>query len=658
MPDPQESIPEILTVDDAFLEYTTDVVEEVSQFDLDPEQMAEVILGVRQDPGRAIEAFIVIKTKDKRLIRPTMNRAQRRFLAIIVRHFKAGKPVRVMILKARQMGFSTAIQCLFFLLTITTPNCETWTLAHDREASRNLLGMSKLMYDYLPELITPMVDSSDKIRMLFQNPNPKERKNPSLAGLRSRIYIDQAKNSNAGRSTTITFLHISEEAFWGATGPDTKLSLFQAVPEIGGTIIVRETTANGMGDPAEFQADWDENYGKPDAAWLCLFFGTHEHDEYRMPVPEKLKGPDGRLILKMDPDKEWREPDLRAGAVARSFEDGSPVALDDEQLYWRRRIMATKCKNDVGKFMQEYPYNPQEAFQTSGRPWFTRAGLEWLSKHVTPPMATGYFEHPRPEGWHDIPGKDFWRNDNFRPDWVTRGHYPRFTTDDTGHWWIWREPEPGREYIVAVDTAEGNEDGDPSAIQVLTRDTLEQVAEFQDFLDMDLLAHQAAMACVYYNDAWAIPEINNTGYAFMETFKKLWRRIYFRQDPDAPVGSEQRWKYGFRTDVATRPIITQRAQAFVRECPDNGWPLIHSSRLMSECRTFQKDKSGCPRAIGKKAHDDLVLAWCLAFEESARRPVRVTREKRELTLLDDRNFQEHQKRMRQRRGRTGRARYY
>src|SRR6185369_15256379 len=49
--------------------------------------------------------------------------------------------------------------------------------------------------------------------------------------------------------------------------------------------------------------------------------------------------------------------------------------LDDAQLYWRRRKIAT---NGLDLFQQEYPCTANEAFITSGRPVFDTPTLqEW-----------------------------------------------------------------------------------------------------------------------------------------------------------------------------------------------------------------------------------------------------------------------------------------
>jgi len=615
------------------------------------EDMVDLVITSRENAQGYMETFFTIKTKGQGIVRFRLNRTQVDILDQIKRLWAQGKPVRLIILKARQEGVSTFIQALFFMLTVTEPNRSAWILTHDRESSSNLFGMSELYLDSLPPEISPMVRYRDKKRIRFENPDNDQRR--AAPGLRSLIYVDHAKNTRAGRSTTIHFLHISERALWGADGQETMTSVMQSVPNTPDSIVVQETTAFGVDDPAGFYADWTENFNNPKATWLCLFYPWFIHAEYTMEIPPDELDEHGHLILQPDPDGEIREPDLLMGFHSIVGSETGFYTLTEEQVYWRRWAMANNCRRDPFVFMQEYPSTPDEAFMTSGRPWFSRAGLDFIHKSVLPPVYTGFFRTPAPQGWQNNPERGVWREDKHHLTEYRRGIVaPEWTTDDTGNWWVWKMPEPGHEYNISVDTAEGGEDGDRAAVQVTDRKTLEQVAEFNGYLDTDLLAHQVAMAATFYNMAYVIPEVNNTGYGFMQVFKDIYPRIYFRRNPEAPLNAPTQWVLGFRTDSTTRPILVTRGQNYVRE----GVGVIRSSRLLKEMRTFVKDKRGTPRASGRN-HDDLVLAWLLMLELHESRPVRLEKPSKEPTLADDKFFQQHRAKMLSK-GYGGRAKFF
>ena len=64
-----------------------------------------------------IERFLYIKTKEGELTLLKLNIMQKKFYDIIKAQFQAGKPVRIIVLKARQLGFSTFIEALIFYFT-------------------------------------------------------------------------------------------------------------------------------------------------------------------------------------------------------------------------------------------------------------------------------------------------------------------------------------------------------------------------------------------------------------------------------------------------------------------------------------------------------------------------------------------------------------
>jgi hypothetical protein len=589
------------------------------------DELVERIIQARDDADyRPFIETLLIQDKDGEVVRLAFNEVQELIHAAVMEELATKGAVRLIILKARQGGASTYIQGLGYTITTTHPNHKMWVVAHDRPSSEGLAEKSDMFLDMQPENLTPMVRHRDRKRIRFENKDERGRKtNP---GLRSSIYVDQAKNVRAGRSTTIQFLHMSEVAFWIEGGEKTRLSLMQAVPNKPGTIAIAETTANGVEDPGGFYEFWSANYNKPNAKWRCLFIGWPVLSEYQMEVADWDKNDDGDLILRVDPDGEMREDYYR-----------QEFSLTDEQLYWRRWCIETNCGGDIDQFMQEYPCTPEEAFITSGRPWYSRDGMEAIRQMLRAPISTGVFEMRAPEGWTDTPSHH-WRRDHFhRDEFRRKTAKPSLAKESSGEWWLWSHPTPGREYLISVDSAEGGADGDRAAIRVRERDTLEDVAEFNGYLDTDLLAHQAALAAAYYNGAWVIPEVNNTGYGFMTTFTKLWSRIYWREDPDAAFRT-MTWRYGFLTRSETRNRIVCRHRDFVRE---KTLPT-YSSRLFSEMLTFVKDKSGTPRASGKKNHDDLVLADCMLLELSEQRPRRLDRAAdRGPTLADDKSFQKH-----------------
>jgi hypothetical protein len=164
---------------------------------------------------------------------------------------------------------------------------------------------------------------------------------------------------------------------------------------------------------------------------------------------------------------------------------------------------------------------------------------------------------------------------------------------------IWYRPEPGREYLVAVDSAGGGEDGDFAAVQVVDRATGLQCAELQERLRPAELARAAVELAKEYSGATIAVERNNHGAAVLayietsERYGRLWR--------------ERGGENGWLTTAASKPEMVARLGVLLRESPG----VFKSRRLLGECRTFVAGERGKTGAANG-AHDDLVMAMAVA----------------------------------------------
>ena len=69
-----------------------------------------------------IEQNLKIRDKKARLIDFKLNAAQMKLYGAIARQYRKGRPIRAIILKARQMGFSTLTEGMIFKDTVTQAN--------------------------------------------------------------------------------------------------------------------------------------------------------------------------------------------------------------------------------------------------------------------------------------------------------------------------------------------------------------------------------------------------------------------------------------------------------------------------------------------------------------------------------------------------------
>ncbi|HUD22609.1 MAG TPA: hypothetical protein VMQ60_07170 [Acidobacteriaceae bacterium] len=174
---------------------------------------------------------------------------------------------------------------------------------------------------------------------------------------------------------------------------------------------------------------------------------------------------------------------------------------------------------------------------------------------------------------------------------------------------IWLPPLPGKQYIVAVDTAGGGSEGDFAALQVIDLATGMQCAELQQRLGALELARVSAALGREYGDsgrsALLAVERNNHGsgvLAYLDAMER-YTRVY-----------EQAGVAGWLTTAGSKPAMISRMGALLVESP---W-LFLSRGLLEECRTFVTHPGGKTGAASG-AHDDCLMAMALGQAVRAER---------------------------------------
>lgn len=303
---------------------------------------------------RYIEQALKIKDKHSRIIPLVLNQPQRKLYDALADQYRAGKPMRAIILKARQMGFSTITEAILFKRTATAFNVHSAVVSHDRKATNDLLSMFKLYYHQLPDELKPATLFSNAKQVVFDDRDGR--------GLRSQIDCLTAGGDNIGRGATYHNLHLSELAWWQGDVAGTLLGLMQAVPHDRNSLIVIESTANGYN---VFKKMWDAAVAGENE-FVPVFCAWWEMAEYRLPY-------DGFAL-------DVEEQDLQ-----------KKYGLDNEQLAWRRWCLLNNCGGDRRSFAQEYPSCPEEAFLTSGACIFETAHVLNRLQAAVCPVKTGTF---------------------------------------------------------------------------------------------------------------------------------------------------------------------------------------------------------------------------------------------------------------------------
>ena len=529
---------------------------------------------LKNDRAWYMETFLKIRNKQAAIMPLRLNDAQQCIMEYVEADEQAGRPKRYIVLKARQMGVSTFFEGLIFHDTSTRENKTSMIVAHEETASGNLFNMSKLYYENLPDLIRPMKKYSNGKVLLFENPEPDENKKIINPGLRSKITIATAGAGEVARSATVHNLHVSELAFFPEPRK-TMVGLMQSVPDEPNTLVVLESTANGVGD--YFHEMWQKAVkGENDFTPIFLPWFT-----------------DSNYVRAFSSDAQRQQLISEVEAVTKDAH-GNPVrtyeyelmqkyGLTYEQLHWRRYTIANKCEGDEELFMQEYPATAEEAFLSSGRPKFSISALKKYQTLTKEPRR-GYLQE-------DNNGRIF------------------FMDDPHGYISLWKEPHPDVFYCIGADVAEGLVQGDHSAACVGNTQSFDIDAIWHGKTDADLFGQELVKLAKYYNDAYLGVENNNHGLTTLSTIKKeeYWN-LYFSKSYDR-IADKLTQKLGWTTSVRTKPFMIDKLAEFIREM----YLGIYSDTLISEAYTYIIEDNGKTNAQSG-CFDDTIMAAAIMLQ--------------------------------------------
>ena len=472
----------------------------------------------------------------------------------------AKRPVRKIVLKARQEGISTLTEAIFFHQLISVPNTKALILSQDDDSSKAIFGMARSFYENLPAPIKPMKRYSTKREMVFENPD--ERTRGLTPGLNSSIKIQSAGRYEPSRGDMFHCVHFSEVAFWP---PDTAGKLTAAikpmVPFAPETFIIYESTANGMNN--DFFDDWTAAV-EGESRFDPIFIPWFKLHTYSIQFKDEKK----KKMFLTDLDKEEKY-------LHKHFK----VPL--EQLLWRREKVAEMGDEDL--FRQEYPSTPEEAFIFKNPCIFPRAAMRRQEANIIEPIRIC-----------DISIEQQTIVDN-----------------QGGLLHIFEEPERKAEYVIGVDVASGEGD-DFSCAQVLKRTwphgMADQVAEWHGKVDPVYLGKLIVVLGRYYNDAMLSIEINNHGFTTQTEAKEHFWNFYRWQYADRMGSHKLTDKIGWSTNISTKPMMVDRAV----NCMDNDLVIVRSKRLLDEMWRFVRIV-GTLSYEAEAGHDDAVMAWQVAL---------------------------------------------
>jgi hypothetical protein len=442
-----------------------------------------------------------IRTKTAEIVPLTLNQAQRNLMDVVNAQWAQDGKVRVIILKARQMGLSTAVGGFLYFRTSQNRAQKALVMTHKAESTAALFEMTKRYYDNTPDALRPSTKYSSKRELKFDK-------------LDSGYMVATAGGDAVARGETLTLAHLSELAFWPKSNAKTLLSgILDAIPSTKGTAVFIESTANGVS--GEFYDFWKKAEAGENG-YIPIFLPWFIQDEYREPVPEGFE----RTPLEED--------------LAERFN------LDNEQLMFRRLKVSEK---GLELFQQEYPSTADEAFLTTGRPVFS-----------TPQLSARKREAPLPLYAMGLVNDTIEKN--------PRGQLLVYRELEKGDPDKNVQPES---YYIGADVAMGVRGGDFSVAQVLDSHKRQVGVWRGHIHPDNFATVLQALGYYYNTARIAVEANNHGILTCTRLAKDLAYPDFYTETVYDKLDDKETVNLGFRTTTKSKPLIIDQLRASIRD---------------------------------------------------------------------------------------------
>lgn len=482
------------------------------------------------------------------------------------------------ILKARQLGFSTAIDIYLLDEALFNKNIKCGIIAQDQKAAGEIFRTKiEIPFDNLPGWLK----STFPI---------ESRRGGASGGYILFKHGSSIQVATSFRSGTVQRLHVSEHGKICAKYPEkakeVRTGTLNAIHP--GCVAFIESTAEGVGgDFYEMSINSLEltnaNAELSQMDWKFHFFAWWQDPKYTAPVP--VSG----LVLSKTQEEYFA-----------SIEKAMHMTLSDDQKQW----YVNKEREQKAEMKQEFPSTPLEAFLTSGRRVFDPIDTLNATGDCMAPLLV-----------YDINPDTGDKTKARKPDKLDKQGIASLEN----RLLVWELPDEEEEYVIGADVAEGLEHGDRSSFDVVNKKTGEQVAHWFGHLDTARFAKLLSHVGKLYNYAYIGPERNNHGHAVLNTLKNCYpvRLIYSEEYLDR-IADEEKKQLGWLTTRHSKPILAEGMKSLFR----NNISGIRWVGTINEMTTYVYDSKGAMNAQ-EGCFDDQVMSYMIAQEMRVRAPERI-----------------------------------
>lgn len=533
--------------------------------------IASEIKRVLSNPRYFLENYFFIRTKHA-ILRPLWPfwDSQEMFLSVFDRQFSQCRPIRLIVLKSRQLGLTTISVGLMCWLSMLHPMVYALSMSDEDVRVDVNFGMARTAHENLPWWLQPEIRYDVRPQILgFDRARGTKVKG---SGLKSLLYFESANQpSGAAYSKSLFGAHLAEVARYRNSHSITE-GIFGSLVSYPGSIGIMESTARGR------KGTWHRlcrASQQKKLAWEFVFIEWFREPGYTMQVPESFE-------LTGD------EVGIRKKVAEQLHYD-----LTDGQFAWRRDMMSQfeATDGDSEKFHQEFPMTPSEAFISSGLCAFSKKRLNQ--------MLEIFCQIPKWRGSIRLSEKN--------------NKTPMMSKSEDGSFQIWDGPAKGAQYYIGADPGMGIPGADPSCAQVYLipediNKPLRQVARWHGYASPNQFARILAAIGYFYHTAEIAAEANTIQTVCSDLVKVLDYPRWYRDMREDRIRNAYLNYIGWWTTWKNKNSLIGRFR-----CALDEWTVvIRCEEDVDEMLDFAETEEGSQSFAGSE-HDDSVMAHMITY---------------------------------------------
>jgi len=554
--------------------------------------------------------------------------AQRVLFAVLEGMRKAGVPIRVCLLKARQWGGSTLVQMYIkWMQDYRHPN--GWNAAVITQVgstSKKIKAMYRKAIESQPGWTVGMPGVKFKMNPYDGSDSDFIISDGKYAVRSSTISVASFENYEKLRGDNYKCLHYSEVAFWKQTpehDPEGVLSAAsQSLIGLPDEIEVFEST--GMGNSGFFyDLCQDAMRENTTSAYKFLFVPFFMIENDMEPKGEKGFSQEEEIEFAtwLWENRNYDKCPAGYREAGKFFWKMWKLGACFEAINWYRK--ERNKHRDHAHMATEAPIDPVEAFRNSGNAVFDPYSIDDLKESCKAPKPPLYYANINLPPFERRNKKVFLNADI------------KQRADNQGELKVWAEPNNHifkikNRYLVSVDIGGKSDTADFTVMTVIDMMGLckevqgkpRVVARWRGHVRHDVLAWTAAALAHYYNDAILVIESNTADRerenntegdhfgTIIEEIAGYYPNLYQRTKEPESVSEGIKPIYGFQTNKLTKGWIIDNLIACV---DDKLWDEPDEEMYRELGWYERRDDGTMGNKPGSGKHDDVLMSTAIGL---------------------------------------------